>query len=196
MKSIYHYFLFLPLFFAGHLFAQNVAVKGRLVDANDQSALIGANVLLINSADSTIRYGVVADTLGAFTFKNIPTAGYRLIASFVGYISYDQRINLRRMNPDLGKIQLKPDAQLLKDVIVKGVADRVEQKGDTVIYNASAFKVNKDANAQDLLEKMPNITIENGQVKAQGEAVKKVPWTGVIFLETMLPWLSKICLLR
>lgn len=155
-----------------------VDVKGRLVDANDQSPLIGANVLLINSADSTIRYGVVADTSGAFVFRNIPTESYRIFASFIGYFPYDQRINLRRTNPDLGKLQLKPDAQLLKDVIVKGVADRVEQKGDTVIYNASAFKVNKDANAQDLLEKMPNITIENGQVKAQGEAVKKVTVDG------------------
>ena len=178
MKSIQPIFLFFLLLTAGQSIAQNVEVKGRLVDANDQSALIGANVLLINSVDSTLRYGVVADTLGAFLFKNIPVAGYRLIASFIGYISYDQRINLRRVSPDLGKIQLKPDAQLLKDVIVKGVADRVEQKGDTVIYNASAFKVNKDANAQDLLEKMPNITIENGQVKAQGENVQKVTVDG------------------
>ncbi|MFN8343803.1 MAG: outer membrane beta-barrel protein [Spirosomataceae bacterium] len=155
-----------------------VEVKGRLVDANDQSALIGANVILINTADSTVRYGAVADTSGAFLFRSIPAEGYRVIASFIGYIPYDQRINLRRANPDLGKIALKPDAQLLKDVIVKGVAERVEQKGDTVIYNASAFKVNKDANAQDLLEKMPNITVENGQVKAQGENVQKVTVDG------------------
>lgn len=178
MKPIQSIFLFFLLLSAGQSIAQNVEVKGRLVDANDQSALIGANVLLINSADSTKRFGVVADTSGAFVFKNIPVAGYRLVASFIGYISYDQRINLRRTSPDLGKIQLKPDAQLLKDVIVKGVADRVEQKGDTVVYNASAFKVNKDANAQDLLEKMPNITVENGQVKAQGENVQKVTVDG------------------
>ncbi len=178
MKPIRYYFLFFFFLSAGLLFAQNVEVKGRVVDANDQSALIGANVLLINSADSIKRFGVVADTSGAFIFKNIPVAGYRLITSFIGYTSVEQRINLRRGNPDLGKIQLKPDAQLLKDVIVKGVAERVEQKGDTTVYNASAFKVNKDANAQDLLEKMPNITIENGQVKAQGENVQKVTVDG------------------
>ncbi|HAK79854.1 MAG TPA: hypothetical protein DCM71_23840 [Runella sp.] len=148
------------------------------MDANDKSALIGANVLLINTADSTSRFGVVADTSGRFLFKNIPSASYRMVASYIGYISYDQRLNFRRTSPDLGEIALKPDAQLLKDVIVKGVAERVEQKGDTTVYNASAFKVNKDANAQDLLEKMPNITIENGQVKAQGENVQKVTVDG------------------
>lgn len=178
MKFLRHHFLFFLIIASGPLLAQNVEVKGRVVDANDQSALIGANIILINATDSTIRYGVVADTTGAFSFKNIPTAGYRLIASFIGYTSVQQRINLRRTAPDLGEIQLKPDAQMLKDVIVKGVADRVEQKGDTTIYNASAFKTNRDASAQDLLEKMPNITIENGQVKAQGENVQKVTVDG------------------
>ncbi|MEZ4905988.1 MAG: carboxypeptidase-like regulatory domain-containing protein [Spirosomataceae bacterium] len=178
MKLIRYRFLFFLLLASSSLFAQNMDLKGRVVDANDQSALIGANVLLINTADSTLRYGVVADTTGAFTFKNIPTAGYRLIASFIGYTSVQQRVNPRRTNPDLGIIQLKPDAQMLKDVIVKGIADRVEQKGDTTIYNASAFKTNRDASAQDLLEKMPNITIENGQVKAQGETVQKVTVDG------------------
>lgn len=157
---------------------QNAEVKGRLVDANDKSPLIGANVILINSADSTIRFGVVADTAGVFVFRSVPKDNYRLIASFLGYVTYNQRINLRRVSPDLGTIQLKTDAQLLKDVIVKGVAERVSQKGDTTVYNASAFKTNRDATAQDLLEKMPNITIENGQVKAQGENVQKVTVDG------------------
>lgn len=157
---------------------QNTEVKGRLIDANDKSPLIGANVILINSADSTIRFGVVADTAGVFVFRSVPKDNYRLIASFLGYVTYNQRINLRRVSPDLGTIQLKTDAQLLKDVIVKGVAERVAQKGDTTVYNASAFKTNRDATAQDLLEKMPNITIENGQVKAQGENVQKVTVDG------------------
>lgn len=178
MTKIRYIFALLFLCSASLAVAQTIEVKGRLIDANDKSALIGANVLLINTADSTSRFGVVADTSGRFLFKNIPSASYRMVASYIGYISYDQRLNFRRTSPDLGEIALKPDAQLLKDVIVKGVAERVEQKGDTTVYNASAFKVNKDANAQDLLEKMPNITIENGQVKAQGENVQKVTVDG------------------
>jgi len=173
-------FTLVSLFFlvTGQLLAQQVEVKGRVVDQGDKSPLIGANILLINAADSTLRFGVVADTAGAFTIKSVPTATYRLFISFVGYTAYDQRINLRRASPDLGIISLKPDAQLLKDVVVKGVAERVAQKGDTTVYNASAFKTNRDATAQDLIEKMPNITIENGQVKAQGENVQKVTVDG------------------
>ncbi|MFN4145499.1 MAG: outer membrane beta-barrel protein [Runella sp.] len=171
--------LWIICFWSGQaVLAQNITLKGKLVDAADQSPLIGANVLLINTADSTQRYGTVADTSGTFVFRNVPLASYYFSASFVGYTTYQQRINFRRQSPDLGTIALKTDAQLLKDVEVKGIAERVQQRGDTTIYNANAFKTNRDASAQDLLEKMPNITIENGQVKAQGENVQRVTVDG------------------
>lgn len=159
-------------------YSQNVEVKGKILDANDSTALIGATVLLLNNADSTLRYGAIADTKGEFVVKNVPIAGYRVRISFLGYTSIERRINLRRQPPVVGTIFLIPDATLLKDVTVKGVGNRVEMKGDTVQYNASAFKTNRDATTQDLIEKMPNITIENGQVKAQGEVVQRVTVDG------------------
>ena len=51
---------------------------------------------------------------------------------------------------------------------------RTSQKGDTVSYNAGAFKVTADADVEGLLKKMPGITITDGEVEAQGETVKKV----------------------
>lgn len=57
----------------------------------------------------------------------------------------------------------------------------VIQKGDTTEYNASSFKVNSDATAEDLVRKMPGITMENGKIKAHGEEVKKVTLDGKEF---------------
>ena len=51
---------------------------------------------------------------------------------------------------------------------------RASQKGDTLSYNAGAFKVASDADVEGLLKKMPGITVSNGTVEAQGEEVKKV----------------------
>lgn len=51
---------------------------------------------------------------------------------------------------------------------------RTSQKGDTVSYNAGAFKVTADADVEGLLKKMPGITITDGEVEAQGETVKKI----------------------
>ena len=71
-------------------------------------------------------------------------------------------------------IRLKPANKNIDEVKVAATLTRQEQRGDTSVYNAAAFKVNPDATTEDLLKKMPGITVENGNVKAQGENVKRV----------------------
>ena len=70
-------------------------------------------------------------------------------------------------------MRLKPGVQI--ETVVKEVkAMRTSQKGDTVSYNAGAFKVTNDADVEGLLKKMPGITVTDGVVETQGEEIKKV----------------------
>ena len=55
-----------------------------MTDAKDQSALIGANVLLIHLPDS-VKAGTAVDADGRFQFDNVAAGRYVLDASFVGY---------------------------------------------------------------------------------------------------------------
>src|SRR4029077_13258710 len=48
------------------------------------------------------------------------------------------------------------------------------QHDDTTEFRASAVKTSKDATAEELVQKMPGVTMENGQVKAHGENVQQV----------------------
>ncbi len=50
------------------------------------------------------------------------------------------------------------------------------QKGDTSQFNAGSYKTNPDANAQDLITKMPGVTVDpaSGKVQAQGEQVQRI----------------------
>ena len=58
----------------------------------------------------------------------------------------------------------------------------VQQKGDTIQYNASQYKTNPDATAEDLVGKMPGITVDNsGTVTAHGDQVKSVTVDGKKF---------------
>ena len=58
-----------------------------------------------------------------------------------------------------------------------------QQKADTIQYNANAFKVNPDATTEDLIKKMPGITVDkNGTVTAHGDQVQKVTIDGKDFL--------------
>src|SRR5205814_4507080 len=67
----------------------------------------------------------------------------------------------------------------LGEVTVITKTPPTQQKGDTIQYNASQYKVNPDANAEDLIKKVPGITVDkDGTVTAQGEQVKKITIDG------------------
>ena len=55
------------------------------------------------------------------------------------------------------------------------------QKDDTLEFNAGAFKVNPDADAADLVRKMPTIDISGKTISAQGESVTKIVVDGKPF---------------
>ncbi|RMF22280.1 MAG: TonB-dependent receptor [Bacteroidetes bacterium] len=62
----------------------------------------------------------------------------------------------------------------LEEVEVKDRVPMAQQKGDTTQFNADAFKTLPDADAGELVEKMPTVTIRDGRVQAQGEDVRRV----------------------
>lgn len=78
-------------------------------------------------------------------------------------------------------MRLNASTTELKAVEKVATQARAEQQGDTTIFNAGAYKVNPDATAEDLISKMPGITNDNGTIKAQGEAVKRVLVDGTAF---------------
>jgi len=149
-------------------------VSGRVVDGKDQSPLIGANVLLIHLPDS-VKTGAAADPDGKFQLDNVAAGRYVLDISYVGYAQQRQTITVAGSPVVLGTLALATGGIQLKGVTVVGQAAQSVQKGDTTQYNARAFKTNPDANANDLIQKMPGVTVgSDGKVQAQGENVAQV----------------------
>ncbi|HAP64306.1 MAG TPA: hypothetical protein DCR93_34110, partial [Cytophagales bacterium] len=52
------------------------------------------------------------------------------------------------------------------------------------VYNADAYTTMPDATAEELIQKMPGIVVENGSVQAQGEDVQQVLVDGRRFFST------------
>ncbi len=169
------YSLFLLLIGVNAARAQSATtVSGRVADGKDQSPLIGANVLLIRLPDS-VKTGTAVDTEGRFQFDNVAAGRYVLDASFVGYQKQRQTVTVSGAPVRVGLIALQTGGIQLKGVVVTGQAAQSVQKGDTTQFNAKAFKTNPDANAQDLITKMPGVTVgTDGKVQAQGETVQRV----------------------
>lgn len=165
--------LFIVLF-SQTLLSQEFRISGILQNQDDNSPLPGATIKLTQKRDtlkiSYARSGIQGD----FKIDKLTKGRYNLEVTYIGFENLKQEIFVGGNIDNLGILKMKPAATNLGGFEVKGVAARGEQKGDTTQYNAAAFTVTQDANTEDLVKKMPGITVENGTVKAHGEDVKKI----------------------
>ncbi|GAB2960240.1 TonB-dependent receptor [Hymenobacter coalescens] len=156
--------------------AQTFPVTGRVLDAKDQAPLIGANVLLTRLSADSVRTGAAVEPDGSFTIPGAESGRYRLTVSFLGYQTIKRAVTVSGAPLNLGTLSLQAGGVTLKGVEVTGRAAAAVQKGDTAQYDSRAFKTNPDANAQDLITKMPGVTVDpgTGKVQAQGEQVQRI----------------------
>lgn len=152
--------------------AQTFSIKGSLQE-RDKSPIIGASIILLNPADSSFVKGTTSNENGLFLIDNVSPKIYLLKITYLGFSDYFKSISVSD-NLSLEAIQLRTGAKKLQEVNVETQAVMATQSGDTTSYNSKAFKTNKDANAEDLITKMPGVTVVDGKVQAQGEDVKQV----------------------
>ncbi|MCE7064172.1 outer membrane beta-barrel protein [Dyadobacter sp. CY326] len=155
--------------------AQNAQVTGIVLDSANKSPVVGAYVAVTrNTPDAKPEY-VTTDLDGKFVFGGlIKQAVYQVKVSYLSYKDASRTVTLTDDVQDLGTFQLTEAVANLKEVKVVGQVTAIEQKGDTTQFNAAAYKTNPDATTEDLIQKMPGITVTNGTVTAHGETVNKV----------------------
>jgi hypothetical protein len=156
-----------------YAFSQGFNISGTILDETDNSALIGVSVILTSVTDTSQKSGGVTDVDGNFNVSNISAGQYQLTARYVGFQNYVRTLVVNK-DVDLGTVKMKVLSTQLQNVLVTGQQIRAQQAGDTTNFNAGAFKTNPDANAEDLINKMPGISTEGGSIKANGEDVKQV----------------------
>lgn len=160
------------------------SVQSTVFDAKNGMPLEMATVRLLKAADSTLVQGAQTNTNGYFSLPGIRPGNYILIVSSVGYVEHRENINMERRDVIVKNIQLKEDAKLLKEVEVKGTAAQLVVKGDTLEYNATAFKVQENAVVEDLLKRLPGVEItSDGKITVNGQEVKRIRVDGKRFFD-------------
>ena len=174
MRFIYTSIL---LFLVFNLSAQpGIAVSGRVLDENQQP-LASATVQMVGQR----IFSTTTSEDGDFRFYPLPSGFYEMYVSYVGYETYKKEYFEVVNRKSLGNIVLSPSKTDIKEVVVNGKTPLAVVRGDTMEYNADNYKTNPDADAEDLIKKMPGIVVEDGAVQAQGEDVKKVYVDGKSF---------------
>ncbi|MBP6430703.1 MAG: TonB-dependent receptor [Ferruginibacter sp.] len=160
-------------------FSQNITLKGQVNDKADKAPIAGATISLINEKDTTQKKYKVTDAKGNFDFNNLNAQTYVVKISYSGYEKIEQKINLQASNKTPIPFSIGKMATDLTGVVIVAKTQPVRQKGDTTEFSASQFKVNPDATAEDIIKKLPGITVaRDGTVTAAGEQVRKVTVDG------------------
>jgi hypothetical protein len=154
------------------LCGQTYSIAGQILD-NEGKILPGATIEL-NHPWGELVTAEISDANGFFAFKDIEPGGYQIRIAFLGFETMGREIVVKDENIVLGPVTMQTGAVDLQGVDVKGKLPLATQKDDTTQFNANAFKVMKDADAGDLINKIPTVTSENGTLKAQGENVGRV----------------------
>ncbi len=160
------------LSFTSFLSAQNFTLKGKVIDIKNSESLIGAHVSLMQPWGEAYKTAVTGAD-GSFEIKDISQGGYKFQISYIGFSDLNAEITITDKDIDMGTVKMREGVEL-SEVEVTGKIPLAEQKGDTTQYNADAFKVMKDASAEELIEKMPGVVIQDGKIQAQGEDVTQV----------------------
>ena len=173
---------------AAMLFAQpggrnmKITAEGSVVDSKTSEPLVGVAVKVTSSDGGTGTFGI-SDADGKFTFEVNRPGKYSLEATYVGYKTLHKDVNLFPGRAKVGQLKLKEDPRVLAEVETIGHSQRIKQKGDTLAYNADAYKVQDGASAEELVGKMPGIEVTSDGVKAQGETVQKILVDGKEFFD-------------
>jgi hypothetical protein len=178
-------FSLLLLFIASSAFSQTQTLKGTLKDTSENRVLANTVISVLSKKDSVLVKFTRADKDGNFKIQGLREGSYILMVTHPYMGDYFDNIDVKGDTPtDLGNVHLTPKSKLLSEVIVKS-GSPIKIKGDTLVYTADSFKVRPGANVEELLRRLPGITVDkNGQITAMGERVTKVLVDGEEFFGT------------
>lgn len=151
-------------------------IKGTVYDIQTKEIIPSASVQLKLQSDSTIEHTMLTNKDGKFSFSLKPNK-YILEISFLGFKKHSEIINTSELKEDLiiEDIYLEEDTIMLNAAIIEADVPDIVVKGDTIQYNAGAFKTEDHELLQDLVKKIPGIEIDSdGTIKANGKPITKI----------------------
>ncbi|MBT8234044.1 MAG: TonB-dependent receptor, partial [Bacteroidia bacterium] len=134
-------------------------LKGKVIDDN-QEALAYANVLLLNSIDSSLIRGELTDDGGNYTFESVDQGSYLISSSYLGYSDYYSEIIKISNNQDLRMDDIiLSEGVSLDEVQVVAKKALFEQKIDRLVVNVASSLTSAGGTALEVLEKSPGVIV-------------------------------------
>lgn len=165
--------------------AQHFVVTGTAVDTKSQNPVDFATVALLR-ADSTAVMATNTDENGQFTLRPKEAGRYIVKLSYVGLKPVTKRVELTAETDsvDLGRLLMQGNDKVLGTATVTATASRVEQKGDTTMFSASAYRVPSGSTLEALVKQLPGVEVgDDGSIKWNGKSVSEFLINGKDFFK-------------
>lgn len=168
-------------------------VQGYAMDSFTGQNLPGVSMVLM-TADSvvidtttTLNYPDFPDFTGMYQFSIKRVGKYIIKATCIGYETAYMNFSLRSNRENaiiLKPIRMVSKTQELPEVVVKATKIKMIYSGDTIIYNADAFKLAEGSMLDGLIRKLPGASIDNnGQITVNGRYVESLLVNGREFFQ-------------
>lgn len=155
-------FVFLALLMIGNaIVAQetDANIFGHVLDKQTHEHLPYVNVVVKGSTK-----GASTDASGHYFITNLTEGKHTIEVSFVGYVTYQTEIFVKRGESKELNIEIEPDTKLLNDVVVSASRVEVSRREAAVVVNVLSPKTLDCVNAANLADGLnfqPGLRVEN-----------------------------------
>lgn len=160
------------------MFAATFNVSGTVVEKTTGEAVASATIQLLSLPDSSFVEGVTTGSMGEFSFKNVKEGEYTMRISFIGYTTKYVKLDLnaqKKKEVNVGYITMTTDDILLKSAEVTAHAAKVAVSGDSLVYNANAYRVPEGSTLEALVKQLPGAKVDKeGNITINGKKVTKI----------------------
>ncbi|MEM1260122.1 MAG: outer membrane beta-barrel family protein [Bacteroidota bacterium] len=149
----------------GISFSQSFEISGKVINTSNE-VIPFANILLLNSADSTFVQGTSADENGLFSLKEVEPELYLLQASYVGRGSTPLALDIQG-DVKLGALIIPLETESLDEVVVTAKRPILKRLADRLVFQVENTVVSQ-SNTWDILRNTPGLIVMQDQLQVRG----------------------------
>ncbi len=156
--------------------SQTMIIKANVVDTNSQTIVRNAVGVVKRVRDSVLLDFKRSDKYGNIQFiLPVDTVEFTVIHPNYGVFRAFFFGSKENSSFVLDTLAMPDKSTALDEVLIYANRNPIYYRGDTLVYVADSFKVKENAVVEDLIRKLPGMTIdENGKIKNQGKEIGQV----------------------
>ncbi len=180
--------IFLILFIKS-LNAQNGTIRGRITDGNNGEALIGANIILLNTSP---LIGTITDFDGNFSITKIPDENYNIKISFISYESkIVEDVEIANNKVTVLDLQLSQSSEEISEIVISAnslknseqAIQTIQRKSANLVNGISSQQISRlgDSDAASALKRVSGVSVDGGKyiyVRGLSDRYSKITLNG------------------